>query len=480
VDDNPRKKCAKFWQRLLKLPVYPVVAPGNNERYLNRLMTTSTSPTSKSQDIAVPTRRQARFAFIVLLAINILNYADRSVLAAVQTKIQPEFNLTDTELGLLASSFLFIYGLATLPLGMWADKSVRKNIVALCVGIWSIATALAGFTQNFFQLFLTRSVLGIGEAGYAPASLSILGDYFPRSVRGRILALWSIGNIIGTAIGQAIGGLVAVTLGWRWAFYIVGIPGLIAAFLIWRATEPKRGAFDQEDGTESGAELAAGHAAIGKDFWSMLKKIVRIPTYWILMGAFISSFFTIGAAMAWINTYIVRDFHTTEAQAGLITGATLAAGSLIGTLLGGWLGDYLQPRMLQGRLLVSTFSFLVGAPLTFLALSIHSMVPFIIVFTIAIISLSLCLGPLNAVIQDIIEPDMRATAIGIILLVAHLLGDAASPLLIGILADSTGSLGTAFITTAPTSLFIAGLICLLGLKTVGSDMRAMQRRLQAD
>jgi MFS family permease len=439
-------------------------------------MTTTSPPSKQERGIASITKGQARFAFIVLLAINILNYADRSVLAAVQTKIQPEFHLTDTELGLLSSSFLLIYGLSTLPLGIWADKSIRKNIVALCVGFWSIATTLAGFTHNFFQLFLTRSVLGIGEAGYAPASLSMIGDYFPKSQRGRVLAIWSIGNIIGTAIGQAMGGVIAVTLGWRWAFYLVGIPGLIAAFLIWRAVEPKRGAFDQEEDAADGASM--GHGSIGKGFGNTLKKIIKIPTYWILIGAFIASFFTVGAAMAWMTTYIVRDFNISEGAAGAVTGGTLAVGSLIGTLLGGWLADHLQRRMPQGRLLISTISFLLGAPLTFMALSIHDLTPFIGVFTLAIVTLSLCLGPLNAVIQDIIEPEMRATAIGIVLLVAHILGDAASPLLIGIIADHS-SLGTAFLTTAPTCLLIAGLICLIGLKTVAKDMKAMQARLES-
>jgi MFS transporter, Spinster family, sphingosine-1-phosphate transporter len=451
--------------------------PTQQRKVQTSSMTTTSPPSTQSRDIAPITRGQARFAFIILLAINILNYADRSVFAAVQTKIQPEFHLTDTQLGLISSSFLFIYGLATLPLGVWADKSTRKNIVAVCVGLWSVATALAGFTQNFIQLFLTRSVLGIGEAGYAPASLSMIGDYFPKSQRGRILSIWSIGNIIGTALGQAIGGLIAVTLGWRWAFYFVSTPGLIAAFLIWRVIEPQRGAFDQEEGDAAeSTNVAHGHGSIGKGFWGTLKKISRIPTYWILIGAFIASFFTVGAAMAWINTYIVRDFHLTEGIAGAVTGGTLAAGSLIGTLLGGWAADHLQRKMPQGRLLVSTIAFLLGAPLTLIALSVHSLLPFIGVFTLAIISLSLCLGPLNAVIQDIIEPEMRATAIGIVLLVAHVLGDAASPLLIGIIADHS-SLGTAFITTAPICLLLAGLICLIGLKTVARDMQAMQERI---
>ncbi|GHO50124.1 spinster family MFS transporter [Ktedonospora formicarum] len=444
-------------------------------------MTTTKAPTQAFKGVKPITRKQARFAFIVLLVINILNYADRSILGAVQTKIQPEFGLTDTELGFIISSFLLIYGLATFPLGIWADRGIRKNIVAACVGIWSIATALAGFTHNFIQLLLTRSALGIGEAGYAPASLSMIGDYFPKSVRGRMLSLWSIGNVVGTAIGQITGGIIAVTLGWRWAFFFVGIPGLIMAFLIWRAVEPTRGAFDQSDTEEGAEEVAesamAGHGSLGTDIWQKFKVIGRIPTFWILLGSFIASFFIVGAATGWITTYIIRDFHLTEGQAGTVSGLTLAIGSIIGTILGGWLGDALQKRMPQGRLLISTIAFLAGAPLTLLALSFHDLYPFIGVFILAIVALSLCLGPINAVIQDIIEPDMRATATGLLLLIAHLLGDAASPIIIGIIADHT-SLGTALITTAPTCLFIAGLICLIGLKTVARDMQAMQERMR--
>src|SRR5207245_4386671 len=129
---------------------------------------------------------------------------------------------------------LLVYGIATLPLGVWADRSIRKNIVALCVGIWSVATVVAGVTRNFLQLFSVRSVLGIGEAGYAPASLSLLGDYFPKALRGRVLSYWSAGTLLGAAIGFTIGGLIADTLGWRYAFLVAAIPGWRAAFLAWR------------------------------------------------------------------------------------------------------------------------------------------------------------------------------------------------------------------------------------------------------
>ncbi|QBD82311.1 MFS transporter [Ktedonosporobacter rubrisoli] len=437
-------------------------------------MTTSTPSTAKNRGVIRPTLGQARFAFVVLLIINILNYADRSILSAIAPKLQADLHLTNTDLGLLASSFLFIYAIATLPIGIWADRGIRKNIVALCVGLWSIATALGGLTHTFIHLFLTRSVLGIGEAGYAPASQSLIGDYFPKSQRARVLSYWSVGTLIGTALGLVCGGLIAEHFGWRWAFFVVGIPGLLTALLIWRSVEPSRGAFDNDE--EGGKDIVAGHGGVGKDILTVIKRIAKIPTYWILLVAFIFSFFTIGSAQFWIPTYFVRAFNLTVGQAASISGGVLAGGSLIGTLLGGWLADLLQKRRPQGRLIVATFALIVGSPLTLLALSIHEMTPFIIVFILAIVCLSLCLGPLNAAIQDIIAPEMRSTAIGVVLLLAHLLGDAASPSIVGAIADRT-SLGFALIITAPICLLIAGLICLAGLRTVARDMKAMQDQL---
>ncbi len=447
-------------------------------------MATTTSPSlQKDRGRNQPTREQARFAFIVLLIINILNYADRSVLASVQTTIQAEFHLTDTDLGLLTSSFLLIYGLCTLPLGVWADKGVRKNIVAICVSIWSIATVLGGLTQNFIQLLLSRSVLGVGEAGYAPASLSLIGDSFPKELRGRLLSLWSIGNLIGTAIGLAVGGIVAEYLGWRWVFYIVGIPGLITAFLIWRSVEPKRGAFDREGDEEDTGSV--GHGSLGKDLFNTAKRLFRIPTYWVLIAAFICSFFIVGAATAWFPTYLERAFELRKSQASLWASGSLAGGSLVGTLLGGWLADALQRRFPQGRMLVTTIAFLVGAPLTWLALSLHIFPLFVSVFVLAIVCLSMCLGPIQAIVQDITTPDVRSTAVGLALLFGHLLGDASSPLLVGALSQhfqSLGSspgaaLGTALLITAPICLFLAGIACLIGMRSVARDMHNMQEHL---
>src|SRR5947209_1775583 len=225
-------------------------------------------PGSTNSKAAIrPTRNQARFAFFTLFVINVLNYADRYVLPAVLPKVKQDLGLTTIEEGLLGSSFLLVYALATVPLSAWADRGVRKHVIALCVGIWSVATTLGGITRNFWQLFSVRTVLGIGEAGYGPASISLLGDCFTKAQRGRVLSYWSVGNLVGAAIGFTFGGLVADALGWRWAFYMVGIPGLIVTYLAWRMFEPQRGVFDREVDTVaedySVSEVEPVHASIG-------------------------------------------------------------------------------------------------------------------------------------------------------------------------------------------------------------------------
>jgi len=441
------------------------------------MATVAPKPAKHSKVSSKPTRGQARFAFSVLFLVNILNYADRYVLSAILPSIKHEFHLTDFHGGLLISAFLVVYALSALPLGVWADRSIRKNIIALCVAIWSVATALAGFAQNIVQLFSMRAILGIGEAGYGPASLSLLGDFFPRATRGRVLSFWSIGTLLGAAIGVALGAHIADTLGWRWAFYMVGIPGLIDAFLAWRMIEPTRGAFDNEVEDIDENDSVQEHGKIGKNFWEIARKLFQIPTYWVLIGALIFSFFTIGGTSFWLTSYLVRDYGLSLTKAGSISGIVLVSSGLTGTLLGGWLADFMQRRRPEGRLFTCMLGFLIGAPLVLVALFIHTLLPFIAVFVVAAISLNFCTGPLNAVIQDVIAPNMRATAVGLALLLAHLLGDAAAPSIIGLISDRA-SLSTALMVTGPTFLFLAGLVCLIGLKTVARDMRRMQEQLR--
>src|SRR5436305_5263938 len=169
-------------------------------------------------------RGYARYVLGVMVGINFLNYLDRYILPSVVTKIQAEFHLTDSQVGLLGSAFLLVYALATIPFGVWADRGVRKTVVGVGVTIWSLATLFTGFARNYGQLFLARSVLGIGEASYYPAGTALLGDYFKKEGRGRATSIWPAGTAVGIGAGLAGGGIVASRLGRLAAFYMTAHP----------------------------------------------------------------------------------------------------------------------------------------------------------------------------------------------------------------------------------------------------------------
>lgn len=221
----------------------------------------------------------SRYRFYVLglmVGIALLNYMDRWVGSAVAPLIQAEFDLNDFSIGVLGSAFTLIYALAALPFGMWADRGVRKTVIGTGVAIWSMATLLTGLSTTYVQLFVTRAVLGIGEASYFPAGTSLLGDYFPRQERGRANSIWIAGTAIGIAVGFAGGGLIAAAYGWRAAFFVTAAPGLVFAILAFRLREPLRGAAESVGPAIAHASEASLH---------MLVKLLRIPTLrWTILS----------------------------------------------------------------------------------------------------------------------------------------------------------------------------------------------------
>src|SRR6266705_3119177 len=180
-----------------------------------------------------------------MFGINLFNYLDRYVAASVAPMVKRELNLTDSEIGLFGTAFLLVYAIAAVPFGYWGDRGVRKNVIAVGVAIWSVATLLSGFARSYFQLFLSRAVLGIGEASYYPAGTSLMSDYFPKEQRGRVMSLWGAGSTIGIAVGFAGGGYVAEHFGWRNAFFFAAVPGLLFAFLAFTMREPLRGSAEK-------------------------------------------------------------------------------------------------------------------------------------------------------------------------------------------------------------------------------------------
>jgi MFS family permease len=404
-----------------------------------------------------------------MVGINFLNYMDRYVAAVAAPLIQKEFGLSNTEVGLLASAFLLVYAVAALPFGYWADRGVRRTVVGIGVAIWSIATLFTGFARNFFQLFLSRAVLGIGEASYYPAGTSLLSDYFPKEQRGRVMSIWGVGSTIGIAVGFAGGGYIADKFGWRDAFFFAAIPGILFALLAFGLREPLRGSVEGR-----GPALMQTRDANRRTFLNLM----RIPTLRATILSQTALYFVLASNAFWLPTLLVRRFDLSVSQAGLFAGIVLVLGGLIGTLAGGWIADRLAPKNPAAYLQVGIVGFLIGAVFIVISLvaplNIGPIPIFVPAFLITVIALYLNAGPFTAVAQNVVSPALRASCVTMLLFIAHVFGDSHSTFDVGFLADRLGSLQSALLITSPTLLILAAIFAATGLRSVKPDTQAME------
>jgi MFS family permease len=407
----------------------------------------------------------ARYALAIMVGINFLNYMDRYVPTAVSPIIQKEFHLNDTSVGLLASSFLIIYAICALPFGYWADRGVRRIVIGTGVTIWSLATLFTGLAQNFTQLFLSRAVVGVGEASYYPAGTSLLGDYFPKSSRGRAMSIWGAGTAFGIAVGFVGGGLIADAFGWRTAFYVTAIPGIVFGILAFTLREPLRGSAEAR-----GPKVAHANAAGPASFIGLLK--IRTLRYTILAQVFL--FFVLAADVSWLPIYMVRHFAIKPSTASTISGGLVVVGGLIGTLGGGWVADRRNLKSVKGHLEVSLAGFLVASISVALAILAPSLILFVPVFLVSVVALYLYNGPFTAIGQNVVPPSLRASAVTMTLFTAHLLGDSWSPAAVGFLSDRLGSLQMALLITSTPLLLVASLFTYLAFRTIAHDTTAME------
>lgn len=416
-------------------------------------------------------RGYARYVLAVMVGINFLNYLDRYILPAVASRIQAEFHLSDSQVGLLGSAFLLVYAVGTIPFGIWADRGVRKTVVGVGVTIWSLATLFTGLARNYVQLFAARAVLGIGEASYYPAGTALLGDYFKKERRGRAMSIWAAGTAVGIAVGFAGGGVIASRLGWRVAFYLTAIPGLIFALLAFGIREPLRGAAEERGpSTAAGGEITVG----------TILGLLRIPTLRATIAAETALFFVLGGAAFWLPTYLSRQFGLGTGAAGTLAGGVLVLGLLGGSLAGGSVADRLTRRRgAASNLPVGVAGFVAGALLVALALLMPSLVLFVPMFLLGSAALYLYNGPYTAIKQNVVLPTIRATAVTISLLIEHLLGDSYAPFAIGRLSDTVHSLRLALLLLLPPLLVLAALFASLGLAHEDRDGQAMEARWAA-
>jgi predicted MFS family arabinose efflux permease len=374
-----------------------------------------------------PKPQSRAYVLFILVVVYTFNFIDRQIVGILAIPIKADLGLTDSQLGLMGGlAFALFYTGLGIPVAMLADRFSRTWIMTVALTVWSAMTAASGLATNFWQLFAARLGVGVGEAGGVAPAYSLISDYFPPDQRARALSVFSFGIPIGSAIGIVFGGIIASLINWRYAFFIVGLAGVVIA-PIFRMTikEPPRGQFDRERRDRKTPGLRA-----------VLRTLARKPSFWLLsLGASCSSMMGYGVFF-WLPSFFVRSYNLTLLNASLFYGAVLLVGGLAGIWAGGWLGDRFGHTRRAQYARIPAFAFLATVPFYVLAiLSPTLTVSFLVLLVPTALGL-VWLGPVISAIQHLVRPDMRATASAIFLFINNLIGIGLGTYAIGALSDT--------------------------------------------
>lgn len=415
----------------------------------------------------------ARLALVLLLSINLFNYIDRYVLAAVEPNIREELlgekDAKDEspmgKMGLLSLAFIVTYMIVAPLFGWLANRTSRWLLVGIGVILWSLASGASGIqwpvplAHAYWILLLTRCFVGIGEGAYGPVAPTVIADLYPEKIRGRVLSWFYMAIPVGSALGFALGGQMAKipALGWRWAFYLVVPPGILLGLLCFFLREPPRGQADQ-------VVVSARRKFQRSDYLVL----ARTPSFVLNTLGMAAMTFAVAGMGYWMAAFL--KYHNAQAIGGIepvtLFGILTALAGLLATLSGGILGDHLRPRFPGSYFLVSGVGMIVGFPMVLLVLYTPFPLAWVFVF-LAEFCLFFNTGPTNAILANVTHPSIRATGFALNIFIIHALGDAISPALIGFIADRS-SLKVGFLVISGMTL-IGGLLWLWGARYLAED-----------
>lgn len=424
-------------------------------------------------DQSSPSKAYVSCALFLLFCVNTLSYFDRTLLAVVLNDVKLEFELSDTEAGLLSGlAFALFYGLLGIPMAWAADRWNRVKLIAGSVLTWSLATSATGLTQSGLHLLLARALVGAGEAGGAPPSHSLVGDYVPPARRSMALAFITMGSSVGVAFGYGYAGLVNEWFGWRTVFLWAGLPGvLLALILLSSLREPQRGRHDP-------GGVASAAASI--PFATGVARLFSSPTYAYIVIALSLTFVLINGLAAWLPTFFVRTHEMATGQIGLWLMITGGAAQVAGLWLGGVIGNLVLSRGWDPRwaLWTPAIGMAIALPLLIVALwSDDPITAMILMMGPSLLNL-LYVGPVFAMVQQIAGARLRGLASAIIILAGSLIGSGLGPLFIGMLSDamtpSFGADALKFSMMAAGSVYLVIVFFLCVAAAASRGDKAMQ------
>lgn len=425
-------------------------------------------------DVTVSSR-YVKYALGLLLLVNILNFLDRAVVTILAESIKKDLNLADWQLGILSGlAFAMLYTALGIPIARYAERANRVRIIAVSVATWSCFTAACGAAQGFAQLVLARMGVGVGEAGCTPAAHSLISDYVAPQNRASAIAVYSMGTPIGSVLGLALGGFIAGAFGWRAAFIMLGLPGILLALLaFFTLKEPRTEVFggatiERTNWRSAWSELRASRA-----FWLLALGVAATGVVGYGGGAFLPSFFFRNHG---------PELESLAADAGMSViaffavwlGAAVGIAGVAGTWLGGFLADRLGSNNPRAYAYLPAVAAAIAYPLWIGSVLAPSVVPAIILMALANIMITVWPGPVFAAIHGIVRPRMRATASAVTLLVVNVIGLGVGPLALGIMSDlyaNVGGIGAAEgVRWAEVSITFAGFVSIALFWAAGRAM----------
>ena len=399
-------------------------------------------------------RKYSYYVFSLLFLLYMFDYIDRMIIASLFPFIKADWNLTDAQCGMLISAVYWSIIFFTLPISILIDRWSRKKSIGIMALIWGLATAACAFTRNFSQLFGARVMIGVGEAGYAPGGTAMISALFPQKKRAQIMGIWNASIPLGSAIGIVLGGFVAERYGWRHAFGLVAIPGMIVALLFFWVRDYKTVDLVKtaSDATERNAPSKMKAGDITRDIGG---KTSLVLTY----IAFSGNTFVTTALLSWLPTYFHRVYGTSISDASLKSSLIMLL-AIVGAPTGGFLADRWLRRRANARLVFAACSSLLTSVFLFASFRVFHGTPQYIFLLLTGMSIASFVPAAAAVTQDLVHPGIRALSYSVCVIVQNLLGSSVGPIYVGALSDRYGiesAMATlSFFTFAAAILFAVG------------------------
>jgi MFS transporter, Spinster family, sphingosine-1-phosphate transporter len=383
--------------------------------------------------------------FILLLALNLLNYIDRYILPGELSLIQSEFHSTREQMGALTTAMFVVYMFAAPLTGWLGDRFRRKPLIIGGAVLWSLATLTTAWVHDYWTLYMRHAIVGIGEATFGVIAPAILADFYPERDRNRVLSIFYVAIPVGAALGYVAGGQMGTLWGWRAPFWICAVPGFVVAMLFaWLGREPKRGSADRVRATADRATVLG---------------LLRNPAFLCATFGLAQLTFAMGGISAWIPDFLHKPVGLTVAGASQLAGASTVIDGILGTAVGGWIAQRWLRTNHRALYLVSFWSVALTLPFGILLFfgPTRWAVPSLFA---AEFFLFLNTGPLNTAIVNSVSAPVRATAVSINLFCIHFFGDTFSPQIIGAIADRSSlriGMGCTLV-----SLVVSCIILLIG------------------